>query len=87
MFKCTKPYCLKKEKKANKTKTEEKEDSIVNCWHDTVLELLTRMFLKIEGKKSTPERSMKQQHGHILMNTSELKALIEGVSYRHLAGI
>lgn len=30
---------------------------------------------------------MKQQHGHILMNTSELKALIEGVSYRHLAGI
>ena len=87
MFKCTKPYCLKKKNKANKTKTEEKEDSIVNCWHDTVLELLTRMFLKIEGKKSTPERSMKQQHGHILMNTSELKALIEGVSYRHLAGI
>ena len=45
------------------------------------------MFLKIEGKKSTPERLMKQQHGHILINTSELKALIKGVSYRHLAGI
>lgn len=78
---------LLKKNKANKTKMEEKENSIVNCWHDTVLELLTRMFLKIEGKKSTPERSMKQQHGQILMNTSELKALIKSVSYRHLAGI
>ena len=78
---------LLKKNKANKTKMEEKENSIVNCWHDTVLELLTRMFLKIEGKKSTPERLMKQQHGHILINTSELKALIKGVSYRHLAGI
>lgn len=82
-----KTVLFKKKNKPNKTKTEEKEDSIVNCWHDTVLELLTRMFLKIEGKKSAPERSMKQQHSHILMNTSELKALIEGVSYRHLAGI
>ena len=78
---------VKKKNKANKTKTEEKENSIVNCRHDTVLEFLTRMFLKTEGKKSTPERSTKQQHGHILTNTSELKALMKGVSYRHLAVI
>ena len=35
---------------------EEKENSIVNCWHDTVLELLTRMFLKIEDKKINPRK-------------------------------